>query len=87
MRSAKTIQQTPIIAADSPSRASPNSLEPLLTAKEVAPLLGVGVSTVYEWQRKGLVPYIRLPGHGIRFRASDLQVWIESRLIPSQNSP
>ncbi len=87
MRSAKTIQQTPIIAADGPSRASPSSLERLLTAKEVAPLLGVGVSTVYEWQRKGLIPYIRLPGHGVRFRASDLQAWIESRLIPSQNSP
>jgi len=86
VRSAKTTQQTPIIAADSPSRASPSSLEPLLTAREVAPLLGVGVSTVYEWQRKGLIPYIRLPGHGVRFRASDLQAWIESRLVPGQNS-
>ncbi len=86
MRSAKTTQQTPIIAADSPSRASPSSLEPLLTAREVAPLLGVGVSTVYEWQRKGLIPYVRLPGHGVRFRASDLQAWIESRLVPGQNS-
>ena len=86
MRSVKTIQQMPIIAADSPSRASPSSFERLLTAKEVAPLLGVGVSTVYEWQRKGLIPYIRLPGHGVRFRASDLQAWIESRLVPGQNS-
>jgi len=86
VRSAKTTQQTPIIAADSPSRTSPSSLDRLLTAKEVAPLLGVGVSTVYEWQRKGLIPYIRLPGHGVRFRASDLQAWIESRLVPGQNS-
>ncbi len=86
MRSAMTSQQTPIIAADGPSRASPSSLERLLTAKEVAPLLGVGVSTVYEWQRKGLIPYVRLPGHGIRFRASDLEAWIETRIISPKNT-
>ena len=62
-------------------------LEPLLTAKDVAPILGVGVSTLYEWQRRGLVPYIRLPGHGIRFRVSDLKAWIESRAVPPQNTP
>jgi len=86
VRSAMTIQQTPIIAADGPSRASQSSLERLLTAKEVAPLLGVGVSTVYEWQRKGRIPYIRLPGNGVRFRASDLQAWIESRIISPKNT-
>jgi excisionase family DNA binding protein len=67
------------------SRAQ-TALEPLLTARDLAPLLGVGVSTLYEWQRKGLIPYIKLPGHGIRFRASDLQTWIESRIISPKNT-
>ena len=62
------------------------SFEPLLTARAVAQLLGVGVSTLYEWQRKGLIPYVRLPGHGIRFRASDLEAWIESRIISPKNT-
>ena len=72
--------------ADHHSPSAHTVLEPLLTARDVAPLLGVGVSTLYEWQRKGLIPYIRLPGHGIRFRPSDLQAWIESRVIPPQNT-
>lgn len=86
MKAAKVIEQTPIFAEDGRSHASPSAFERLLTAREVAPLLGVGVSTLYEWQRKGLIPYVRLPGHGIRFRASDLQAWIGSRIVSPQNS-
>lgn len=62
-------------------------LEPLLTAKDVASILGVGVSTLYEWQRKGFIPYVRLPGHSIRFRSSDLHAWIELRVVPPPNNP
>lgn len=81
MRARRAIRHDPITMDDRPSPSARTSLEPLLAARAVAQLLGVGVSTLYEWQRKGLIPYVRLPGQGIRFRASDLQAWIESRVI------
>ena len=44
----------------------------LLTAREVAELLGVSTETVLRWARRGELPAIRLPGGAIRFREDEL---------------
>jgi excisionase family DNA binding protein len=51
----------------------------LLTARQVADLLGVSAETVLRWTRKGDLPAIRLPGGAIRYRESDLDDWLSLR--------
>lgn len=43
----------------------------LLTAGEVAAVFDVLTATVYQWKKRGLLPYIRV-GRTIRFRVEDV---------------
>ena len=45
--------------------------EPLLTARQVAELLGVSAETVLRWTRRGELPAIRLPSGAIRYRPDE----------------
>jgi len=49
---------------------------PLLTARQVADLLGVSAETVLRWTRRGELPAIRLPGGAIRYRQTELDNWL-----------
>ncbi|MBA3894318.1 MAG: helix-turn-helix domain-containing protein [Gemmatimonadales bacterium] len=51
------------------------ALEPLLTAAEVARLLGVRPKRVYELA----IPAVRLSAKSLRWRPSVVQAWLESR--------
>ena len=50
--------------------------ERLLTAREVAELLGVSPATVLDWHQAGRIPSYRLPSGAVRFRASELEQWL-----------
>jgi excisionase family DNA binding protein len=54
--------------------------ERLLTAREAASILGVATGTLLDWFEVGRVPGFKL-GDGkaapVRFRASELERWIE----------
>jgi excisionase family DNA binding protein len=49
----------------------------LLTVKEVAQLLHVRPSTLYQWAELGQIPSIKLNG-SLRFDFEDLNKWVES---------
>ena len=51
----------------------------LLTAREVADLLGVSAETVLRWTRRGELPAIRLPSGAIRFREAEIEAWLAER--------
>jgi excisionase family DNA binding protein len=51
----------------------------LLTAREVAGLLGVSTETVLRWTRRREVPAVRLPGGAIRYRPDELDQWLMAR--------
>lgn len=51
----------------------------LLTARQVAAVLGVNRETVLRWTRRGELPAIKLPGGAIRYREVDLEAWLEQR--------
>lgn len=50
--------------------------DPLLNAADVATLLGVPVSWVYEQSRRGRIPTVTL-GRYRRYRSSAVEEWIE----------
>jgi excisionase family DNA binding protein len=50
--------------------------ERLLTAREVADLLGFARGTIVDWFEAGKLPGFRVGGR-LRFRASEVEVWLE----------
>jgi excisionase family DNA binding protein len=60
-------------------RSSELGPERLLTADEVAEILGVPPSLVYALVRNGEMPAVRVGERYIRFRSQALLRWIESR--------
>ena len=53
--------------------------EPLLTAREVAAMLGATHDWVLDQWQAGNLPGFRLTGRMVRFRASEIASWLESR--------
>jgi len=62
-----------------------NLIEPLLTAGQVAGLLAVPRSSVYEYARRqhGALPSIVIGRHR-RFYRSDLEAWLAGHRTPSE---
>jgi excisionase family DNA binding protein len=55
---------------------------PLLTARQVAELLGVSAETVLRWTRVGELRGYRLPGTArgrLRYRLDEVEAWLERR--------
>jgi excisionase family DNA binding protein len=53
-------------------------IEPLLTARELAELLGFSAATVVDWSERGEVPSFKIGGR-LRFRESEVLAWLEAR--------
>lgn len=54
---------------------APQDLAPLLTAQQVAQVLGVGRKRVYELG----IPAVHISRKSLRWRRVDLEMWIETR--------
>ena len=50
--------------------------EPLLTARELAELLGFAAGTIVDWAERGKLPSFKLGGR-LRFRESEVATWLE----------
>jgi len=59
---------------------------PLLTARQVAELIGVSSETVLRWTRRGDLPAIRLPRGALRYREADIDAWLEARATSKRGS-
>jgi excisionase family DNA binding protein len=53
-------------------------IERLLTARELADLLGFQAGTIVDWFERGELPGYRIGGR-LRFRETDLEAWLEKR--------
>ena len=51
--------------------------ERLLTARELADMLGMSPATVLDWHEAGRIPSFKLPTGPVRFRASEVEAWLE----------
>ena len=58
----------------------------LLTARDVADLLGVSAETVLRWVRNQTMPAIKLPGGAIRYRNDVIDEWLTERATPRRGS-
>lgn len=50
-------------------------LNKLLTVPEVAELIGVRPSTIYQWTHQGFIPYVKI-GKLVRFKPDAVMKWI-----------
>ena len=68
-----------LVRRDTPGQDPSKPLEELLKPSEVARMLGVSRTWLYEAAKRGRVPYVRLGGADgpVRFVESDLIEWLE----------
>jgi predicted DNA-binding transcriptional regulator AlpA len=60
--------------------------EPLLTATEVAAMLGIPPSTLANWRYQGLGPrYLRIGRH-VRYLVEDVDDWIRTQRVRHRRS-
>jgi excisionase family DNA binding protein len=52
--------------------------EPLLTARQLAELLGFSAATIVDWAEAGSVPAFKVGGR-LRFRMSEVEAWLETK--------
>ena len=53
--------------------------EPLLTARQVADLLGMSAAWVLDRFEADELPGFKLSGRAVRFRASEVELWLEGK--------
>lgn len=64
-------------------RMSPNAfsgMEDLLSTEQLAAYLDVKVQTIHLWRTQGLAPPGTRIGKGLKFRKSDVDVWLRDRI-------
>jgi PTS system nitrogen regulatory IIA component len=57
--------------------------ERLLTARELAELLGFAAGTIVDWAERGEVPAFKIGGR-LRFRESEVLDWLEAQRCGSR---
>ncbi|MHA1280343.1 MAG: helix-turn-helix domain-containing protein [Candidatus Helarchaeota archaeon] len=53
-------------------------MEKLLTPQEIADILGVQPSTIYQWTHQGYIPHVKI-GKFVRFKEKDVEKWVERK--------
>jgi excisionase family DNA binding protein len=62
------------------------SLDRLLTVEDLADYLDIPVATVYAWRYRRQGPPGFRVGRHLRFRWSDVEVWIEDRIAQTRHN-
>ncbi len=60
--------------------------ERLLTARELADLLGFQAGTIVDWAERGDLPCFKVGGR-LRFRLSEIEKWLATRRLSPRISP
>src|SRR4051812_13438713 len=82
---ARTLPSPTVAPAVATSDDGSTSVRELLTADEVAEMVGMGVDWIYAETRKGRIPHIKL-GRCRRYRLEAIRAWLaalEERLNPT----
>lgn len=60
-------------------------MERLLKPEEVAELLGVKLSTIYQWTHQGFIPHVKI-GKLVRFREGEVMRWVEKKAVAGRKT-
>jgi len=60
-------------------------MEELLDVKQVAKMLGVKPSTIYQWTHQGYIPHVKL-NNLVRFRGSKVLEWVEQKSVAGRKT-
>lgn len=55
-------------------------MDKLLTIDELAEVLSLKKSTIYQWVHLGLIPHMKV-GRLLRFRERDIEKWLSSKQV------
>ena len=79
-RARKRGSEKSTVPARKPERL--NGTLKLLTPAEVADLTGISVETLAQWrsQKRG-IPYIKISRNCVRYRVSDVDLWVHARIV------
>jgi excisionase family DNA binding protein len=58
----------------------------LISPEELAQALRVAQVTVYQWVRRGVVPYLKIEAL-VRFDPEEVKVWLESKRRAARKAP
>lgn len=54
----------------------------LLTPEIVAKITGLSVETLAQWRsQRGEIPFVKISRNSVRYRGTDLNIWVESPLV------
>ena len=53
--------------------------EHLVTARELADYLGLTADTILDWFEAGKLPGFKVGGRAVRFRPSEIEMWLDAR--------
>jgi excisionase family DNA binding protein len=71
---------------ESEAKRKESNLEPLLTSAEAANILRVNPKVLERWAKAGEIPAFKV-GKFWRYRSSDLDEWVSSRLANTASIP
>ena len=60
-------------------------MDKLLTVEEIADVLNVKQSTIYNWTHLGFIPHIKI-GKLLRFNEDDVLKWLNKKSIPGRKN-
>jgi excisionase family DNA binding protein len=64
-----------------PQASATPTLDPLLTAEQVASQLGLPAPRVYEMARQGVLPFVRIGKKLVRFEQTAIGAWVAAHRV------
>lgn len=55
--------------------------DPLISPRDLGELCGVPIGTVYQWNCRGVGPRMIKVGKHVRYRMSDINVWLDQHAV------
>lgn len=65
-------------------RKEETTMQKLMTPDEIAEMLSVKKSTIYNWTHIGFIPHVKIGRH-VRFREADILKWLKKKSVKGRN--
>jgi excisionase family DNA binding protein len=59
---------------------------PLMDVRGLSALTGLSIGTLYHWVSQKRIPIVRFSARCVRFRRSDIEAWIASRVVQPERA-